>query len=128
MKRCLDMFCDSSGQKVSYQKSSIFFSKNTALGLQQQIVNTLGIPCVQDLGRYLGVPSIHGRLSKESFAGIIEKIKTKLSGWRSKTLPLAGRQVMVQAVLSAIPYFAMQTTLLPTGVVESIEQMIRDFL
>lgn len=128
MRACLDLFCSSSGQQISFQKSSVFFSKNTPQNMQQQIVNILGVQKVTDLGRYLGVQSNHGRLKKESFASIIERIKAKLTGWRSKTLSFAGRHVLAQSVLSAIPYFAMQTTLLPLGVITSIEKIVRDFL
>lgn len=35
---------------------------------------------------------------------------------------------MAQLMLSAIPYFTMQTTLFLIGVIETIEKLIRDFL
>lgn len=128
MKECLDIFCKASGQKVNLQKSALFFSKNTPAEMQTRITNTLGVTKVGDLGRYLGVPSVHGRITKESFAGILGRIQARLTGWRSKTLSLAGRKVLVQSVLSAIPYYSMQSMLLPVGVIQSIEKLIRSFL
>ncbi|XP_031099664.1 uncharacterized protein LOC116003863 [Ipomoea triloba] len=128
MKKCLDAFCANSGQKISLHKSSVFFSKNTNPVVQQCISATLDIPIVVDMGKYLGIPSLHGRLEKETFAGIIERVRGKLAGWKSKSLSFAGRHTLVQSVLSAIPYYTMQSTLLPVGVTSAIEKIIRDFL
>ncbi|XP_031105595.1 uncharacterized protein LOC116010359 [Ipomoea triloba] len=128
MTRCLEIFCEQSGQRMNIQKSALYFSKRTLEELQQNIASLTRIPKVEDLGRYLGVPSIHGRLKKESFTGIIERMHQKLAGWRSKTLSLAGRIVLAQSVLSAIPYYSMQTTMLPIGVIKEMEQLIRNFI
>ncbi|XP_019186483.1 PREDICTED: uncharacterized protein LOC109181186 [Ipomoea nil] len=128
MMQCLDSFGNSSGERVNLLKSSIYFSNNTQADVQQAVLDRTGIPRVNDLGRYLGVPSIHGRLKVDTFAGIIDKIRNRLAGWRSKSLSLAGRLVLAQSVLSTIPYYTMQTTLIPKGVIASIERMIRNFL
>ncbi|XP_019199070.1 PREDICTED: uncharacterized protein LOC109192823 [Ipomoea nil] len=128
MKRCIDLFCMSSGQRVNYHKSSVFFSKNTNEEVQKRIVDTLGIPKVTNLGKYLGVQSIHGRLKQDSFEGIIDRIRSKLTGWKAKSLSLAGRHVLAQSVLSTVPFYAMQTTLLPNGVISAIEKLIRSFI
>ncbi|XP_031103715.1 uncharacterized protein LOC116007232 [Ipomoea triloba] len=78
MLRYLRVFCDHSGQMANVQKSSLFFSKNTDAELQQKIVDLIGIPRVEDLGKYLGIPSIHGRLKKDSYAALIERVQQRL--------------------------------------------------
>ncbi|XP_019200030.1 PREDICTED: uncharacterized protein LOC109193611 [Ipomoea nil] len=95
---------------------------------EQAVLQRTGIPRVDDMGKYLGVPSIHGRLKKDSFAGMIDKMRNCLAGWKSKSLSLAGRHVLVQSVLSTIPFYTMQTTLIPKGVISSMERLIRSFL
>lgn len=80
------------------------------------------------MGKYLGIPSIHGRLKNDSFVDLISKVQGRLAGWKTKTLSLAGRIVLAQSVLAAIPYYSMQTTLLPIGVIKAIEQQIRNFI
>ncbi|XP_031095268.1 uncharacterized protein LOC115999567 [Ipomoea triloba] len=122
-------FIEESLSEIGFNtKSALYFSNKTQEELQQSIVDLTGIPKVGDLGRYLGVPSVHGRLKKESFASLIEKMHQRLAGWRSKTLSLAGMLVLTQSVLSAIPYYLMQTTALPAGVISEMEQLIRNFL
>lgn len=90
MKRCLDLFCMISGQKVNYQKSMVYFLENTTPDIQQKIIEENGIPSVMDLGKYMGVQSIHGRLERDYFACIIERVQLKLACWKAKTLSLAG--------------------------------------
>lgn len=82
----------------------------------------------QDLGRYLGVPSLHGRITKDHCKNIMDRVQSRLEGWKTRFLSLAGRQVLVQSVLNAIPTYAMQTMLIPKGVCDAIDKTTRNFL
>lgn len=63
MKKILDLFCRSSGQKVSEEKTRIFFSNNVNGGLKQQICDVSRFQVTNDLGKYLGVPILHNRVN-----------------------------------------------------------------
>ena len=63
MQRCLDSFCAASGSKVSIDKSRIYFSANTDSEARHEICECLGMDSTEDLGMYLGVPTINGRSS-----------------------------------------------------------------
>ncbi|CAN1147353.1 Putative ribonuclease H protein At1g65750 [Linum perenne] len=52
----------------------------------------------------------------------------RLSGWKTRSLTLAGRVTMAQSVLAAIPVYAMQTTVLPATVCEEIDKRIQNFV
>ncbi|CAN1788712.1 Putative ribonuclease H protein At1g65750 [Linum perenne] len=52
----------------------------------------------------------------------------KLSGWKAKSLSLAGRATLAQSVLSAIPAYAMQTSVLPVTTCTEIDRRIRNFV
>ncbi|XP_031115795.1 uncharacterized protein LOC116019654 [Ipomoea triloba] len=125
---CLNKFCSSSGQKVSFLKSQLFVSPNTANSLADDISRIMSILITKELGKYLGVPSLHGRVNKSTFAAVEERITTKLQGWKTKYLSLAGRHVLAQSVLSSIPYYLMQTSLLPKGLCDNIDRKIRQFI
>ncbi|CAN1763437.1 Putative ribonuclease H protein At1g65750 [Linum perenne] len=109
---CLDEFCDASGLCVSKEKSTCFCSPNTSSPLSSSIADTLGFPLTQNLGKYLGVPVLHKRVLVSTYQSILDKIESKLSGWKEKFLSLAGRVTVAQAVLVAIPAYAMQTSVL----------------
>lgn len=64
---CLSEFCTMSGQKLNFQKSHIFFSSTVSSILASEIVKRIEISQTDILGRYLGVPSLHGRTGKVAF-------------------------------------------------------------
>ena len=59
---CLRCFYSLSGQKISLQKYSITFSKGVDATLTNEIFGIAGIPIASQLGKYLGVPFITGRV------------------------------------------------------------------
>lgn len=128
VKTCLNLFELISGQKVSLHKSQIFFSKNVEPSLADRITQQAGIDMTKDLGRYLGVPSVHGRVTRNMFTSMMDKVDTRLEGWKTKHLTLAGRIVLAKSVLSAIPFYTMQSMFIPKGVCEAIERKIRKFI
>jgi len=128
IKNCLDTFCKASGQKVSYSKSSVFFSNNVEDNLARIISEELEIPRTNDLGRYLGMPTLHNRVTKQTFARLSERVNKRLSGWKAKLLSSAGRLTLIQSTLSSIPYFAMQTAKLPRSLCDELDRKNRSFL
>lgn len=72
MLDCLDTFYSSYGQKINYHKSLLFCSKSVGVDLALQLSELLSIPLTLNLGKYLEVPTIHGRLAKNMFEDILE--------------------------------------------------------
>lgn len=91
VKDCLDQFFASSGQNISLSKSKLFVSTNVSDLCADYLAQCDGIPITKDLGKHLGVPSLHGRVSESTFAAVLDRIKSRLEGWRAKQLSLAGR-------------------------------------
>lgn len=87
-----------------------------------------GIEETNGLGRYLGVPAIHGCVNQSLFTTMLEHIDKKLDGWKNRYLSLAWRCILAKTSLSSIPYFAMQSTLLPLGICNEIDKRIIRFL
>lgn len=82
-----------------------------------------------DLGLYLGVPLLHSsRVTKHTYAHLLEKIKKRLSSWKASQLSLAGRATLVQSVTSTIATYTMQSTKLPASVSKEIDSLNRKFL
>ncbi|CAN1163243.1 LINE-1 retrotransposable element ORF2 protein [Linum perenne] len=128
IRNCLDTFCKASGQLVSKDKSRIFFSANVNKASRRHVCRELGFAETNDLGRYLGVPVLHGRINKGTHKYLIERIDKKLEGWKRNTLSLAGRVTLASSVLNSIPAYAMQTTLLPASITKDIDARIRNFV
>ncbi|KAL4285172.1 hypothetical protein GQ457_16G011850 [Hibiscus cannabinus] len=124
----LERFCNASGLKVSIAKTTIHFSKNVDVVLRKDICGFFGFQEVSDLGKYLGVSILHKRVTKATYRFLIQKVQDKLSGWKTKSLSLAGRIVLAKVVLAAIPPYVMRTAWLPKNVCVEIERIIQLFI
>ena len=54
-----------------------------------------------DSFKYLGVPIVKTNSKSSDWIPIVEKIKRKITGWGSVWLNLAGKVVLVKAVLNS---------------------------
>ncbi|KAL5840970.1 hypothetical protein ACOSQ4_013578 [Xanthoceras sorbifolium] len=128
MKLCLDRFCGSSGQEVSFSKSRVFCSSLVRDGDARALASICGSPITKDLGKYLGVPLLHSRITKHTYCEILEKTQKRLASWKSATLSMAGRVTLIKAVTAAIPVYSMQTIKLPNDLCCRLDKVNRDFL
>lgn len=64
IKAALKLFCDASGQKVSDSKTLLYFSRNVDGGLRRRIQDASAFIVTSNIGRYLGVPMLHGRVTR----------------------------------------------------------------
>lgn len=97
-KEILQIFFGESGQKVNATKSKAWYSPNTPLSLIRTVTGNFGIPSTTDLGKYLGVPFVHGRLRSQPFGYLLDRIHGRLSGWKSKLLSQASRLLLIHSV------------------------------
>lgn len=64
--------------------------------------------------KYLGLPLVIGRSKRQVFDFIRQKtIITRLKGWKEKLLSPAGKEVLLKAVIMALPTYVMSSCLLP---------------
>ena len=124
----LDSFCTIASQKVSLNKSSIAFSTDVDAEVAVRIADISKIPVVPKLDKYLGIPSIMGRVNSSLFQHIIDRIEGRLEGWKAKNLTFAGRTVLSKAVLTSTPVYTLQTTLMPTMMCNNIDKKVRKVL
>ena len=95
--------------------------------MQNQIQQLLGVPAIRQYEKYLGLPALVGRAKKQSFVYIRERVWRKLHGWKEKLLSQAGREVLIKAVIQAIPIYTMSCFKLPKGLIKELETLIRKF-
>lgn len=92
------------------------------------ISETFGIPLTQNLGKYLGMPSIHGRVIANTFKYLLDKVHSRLAGWKTKFLSMASRINLIKSITSSIPIYAMQTIELPKSTCDAIDKCNKGFL
>ena len=123
----LVLYEEASGQKLNREKTTVFFSKATPDERKLEIIDALGISVVRDYEKYLGLPAMVGRNKKASLNFIKERVWNKLQDWKEKLLSQVGREVLLKAVVQAIPTFMMGCFKLPSRLLNDIEIMIRKF-
>ncbi|KAL4279829.1 hypothetical protein GQ457_03G024220 [Hibiscus cannabinus] len=118
----------SPGHRISIAKTQIHFSCNCTEPWRAVIADSFGFQVVEDLGKYLGVPLLHKRVTRATYAYLLDKMRARLSGWAARTISLAGRITLAKSVLQAIPSYVMQTTWIPKSLCADMEKLIRRFL
>ena len=108
-------------------KPSFFFNKSTSEGIKNQIKSALEVPEILQYEKYLGLPSLVGKNKKTSFNYIKERVWKKIQGWKEKLLSQASREILIKAVVQAIPTYTMSCFKLPLGLCGDIESLIRKF-
>lgn len=124
----LHHFFSSAGLSLSIHKSKLFISKNTPRETRTTISNITGFLVTTDLGQYLGLPLLHGRVSSSTFSFLIDKLNSKLSSWKISCLFMAARVVLVKFTLSAILVYASQALPLSASICEQLDHINRNFI
>ena len=58
LERVLDIYEQALGQELNRDITSLFFSRNTSLDIQNEIKNRFGAEIIQQHKKYLGLPSL----------------------------------------------------------------------
>ena len=95
---------------------------------REALTSFTSIRMVSELGNYLGVPLISGRVKNSLFNPVLNKLQTRLASWKSNLLNKAGRVCLAQSILSSIPIHIMQSLWLPQGIYHEIEKVTRTFI
>nr|GFD50988.1 RNA-directed DNA polymerase, eukaryota, reverse transcriptase zinc-binding domain protein [Tanacetum cinerariifolium] len=67
---------------------------------------------------YLGI-KVGGTMSRvQAWQEVVEKVKTRLSKWKMKTLSIGGRLTLLKFVLGSIPIFHMSIFRVPSKVLD----------
>ncbi|XP_057992300.1 uncharacterized protein LOC110673946 [Hevea brasiliensis] len=127
LKEFLDDFCIVSGQRINKHKSDITFNSNTPHHIQSSIANMLQISNSGSLSKYLGLPISGGRSKCKALSFLKARVVSNLQGWQTKYLSMAGREILIKAVIQAIPSYVMSVFKLPSGFIKEIQQLTSKF-
>lgn len=101
------------GQKANMDKSKLFASRNLDVDTKNDRGRQLGARTVEGYSKYLGLLTLLGRSKKRVFQVVADKVFQRLKGWKERSLTKAGREVLIKAVIQAIPTYAMSCFLFP---------------
>jgi hypothetical protein len=116
-----------SGQKLNSTKTAIFFSRNTPQETREKILEESRIPSSQRYDTYLGLPALVGKSQTKEFKSIIDKVWKRMQDWKLKFLSQAGQEILLKAVIQAIPTYCMSVFMLPKTLCSKINSLMQQF-
>ena len=81
-----------------------------------------------DSFKYLGVPIVKTKSKSSDWNPIVEKIKNKISGWGTAWLNLAGKVVLIKAIMNSYMLYQCSLLLAPGKIINQIEALLKSFL
>lgn len=96
-----------SGQKLNKEKTSLFFSRNMAKEVQEDVKDLFGAQIIKQHEKYLGLPLLIGKGKKEASNRIKDQVGKGIVGWKCKLLSRAGREILIKVVAQATPTYTM---------------------
>lgn len=127
IKNTLDTFSNWTSQLPNPSKSSVHFSSNTSSLVKTNIFKILKFKECNHKEKHLGFPFCKAISKKIVFNDLMDKLHSKLCGWKPKTLSQAGRSILIYAVASAIPTYNMSIFLLPKNLTNKMDASFRKF-
>lgn len=109
----LSHYQEASGQQVNLDKTKVSFR--------------MRVKTIQSHMKYLGLPVLFGRSKKEIFSIVVNRVWKKLKGWKEGVVSRAGKEVLIKAVVQAIPTYMMSCFELLEGVCNDLESLMEKF-
>ncbi|KAE8805748.1 hypothetical protein D1007_18093 [Hordeum vulgare] len=123
----MDQFAEATKLVINFTKSTLI-TVHVEPVVRGRIVVALGVRggCFPSV--VLRAPPVVGEASLGDFLSMIVKVDKYLAGWAVRLLTPAGRLVLINAVLDALPAYAMAALLLPPVVLRALDGLHRSFL
>lgn len=125
-KLILQKFGAATGLITNLEKTEIYLIQcqlvdlDHVLGTQFQ---TSQFPCT-----YLGLPLHFWRLPRTLTQPLVQKVASRLPGWKHKFFTYPERETLLKSVLAAIPTYFLTSFNLSKWAIRSIEKLMRSFL
>ena len=127
IQRILQVYETSSGQQLNRSKTSLFFSPNTEMSTKESIKAMFGTQVIRAYESYLGLPSLVGKLKRNTFAQLKQRVANKVSSWKEKLLSSAEKEVLIKAVAQAVSSYTMSCFKLPNKLCNELTGLVRQF-
>ena len=127
LEMILETYEQASGQQLNKYKTSLFFSRNTPLNIQDEINTQFGAKVIQQHEKYLGLPSLVGKNKCNTFRQLIERLDDKFSGWKEKLLSHVGKEILIKIVAQVVPTCTMTVFKLSNALCDEMTSMVRNF-
>jgi hypothetical protein len=87
----------------------------------------VGVPASQRYDTYLGLPALVDKSRIREFQNLRDRVKRRVFDWKTKLLSQAGKEILLKAIVQAIPTYSISIFLLPKELCKDINKMMQKF-
>ncbi|XP_060964152.1 uncharacterized protein LOC115722573 [Cannabis sativa] len=127
LKEVLGNYEKMSGQCINFEKIEMCVGCKVSDSVATSLASNLGVTLVKHHTKYLGMPTFVGKNKKQVFGKIRGKIEAKLQGWKMGLFSQAGKEILIKAVIQALPCYVMSCFRITKGILHEIEGLIAQF-
>uniref|UniRef100_A0A803PBN7 Reverse transcriptase domain-containing protein n=1 Tax=Cannabis sativa TaxID=3483 RepID=A0A803PBN7_CANSA len=127
LRDIFQLYCQASGRAINFAKSSILFSPNIPQDIRNLFFTTFDLKDRPFISKYLGLPQCLSQSKYHSFTFLKDKVLSVLTNWSNKWFSKAGKEILLKAVIQAIPAYAMAYFRLPVKLCKGIEAAVARF-
>lgn len=127
IRSILELYELASRQSLNTKKSIVFFSPNAKAEVREGILKEIGARMILNCEKYLGLPIMVGRSCYNTFRGIKDRVWQRVNNWKNKFLSIAGKEILLKAVIQAISNYHMNVFGLPKKLCKEIAVVMAKF-
>lgn len=128
-KQIFEVFEQQSGLVLHPEKSTIWYSESCNEESRSLVQREFNATLAEEKEKYLGVIVTAQRMQNDlTHDLLVEKLYSRLAGWKIGMLSIAGRVALIKSVLLSIPVYYMSVSVLPANTIKKINSVLRRFL
>jgi hypothetical protein len=112
--------------KINYNKSDL-----TPVNLDEEETQEYAKKICCKIGtfpfRYLGVPLHYEKLKREDIQPIVDKVLSRISGWKGRLLSYGARLTLLKACIASIPIYLLSIIKFSKWAIKAINSQIANF-
>lgn len=94
---------------------------------QLAILELAGVKAFGTFDKYHGLPSYVRRNKQKAVSLVLDRIKSKVSNWKTNMLSQGGKEILLKSMLRAIPTYSMGIFQLPKVILRRINKLLQSF-
>ena len=94
---------------------------------QEALARTLKVNLIQNPNKYLGINFKLTGNRVVDFQFLIEKLNSKLQGWKAKLLSQVGRTTLTSSILQSLPLYTFSCFRVPKQVCTKMDAIVQAF-
>ena len=127
LQKILEWYCIVLGQCINLSKSDLYCSPNMPIEEQEALAQTLNVNLIQNPSKYLGINFKLRGNKVADFQFLIEKLNSKLQGWKAKLLSQVGRTTLTSSILQSLPLYTFSCFRVPKQVCTKMDAIVQAF-